>query len=83
MREELGVWFGAKELASWRHLRTYVLPRAQDARPPPNRGGFNMAPRVDGAARVYVCGDHCATPSLNGALRSGREAAEALLADLE
>ena len=80
-RRELAEWFGADEIASWRHLRTYVLARAQDARPPPNRG-FNTPPRVAGARGVYVCGDHCGTPSLNGALRSGRKAAEALLADI-
>jgi predicted NAD/FAD-dependent oxidoreductase len=32
-------------------------------------------------AGLYACGDHLETPSINGALRSGRRAAEALLAD--
>jgi predicted NAD/FAD-dependent oxidoreductase len=30
---------------------------------------------------LYACGDHLETPSINGALRSGRRAAEALLED--
>ena len=79
VRAELARWFGADEVGSWRHLRTYKLPQAQEARPPPNAAGFNRPPRVKPG--VFVCGDHCGTPSLNGALRSGRVAAEALLAD--
>ena len=66
--------------SSWRHLRTYTVKGAQIG-PFLGRQGFNRSPRVDGAAGVYRCGDYCATPSLNGALRSGRVAAEALLAD--
>jgi predicted NAD/FAD-dependent oxidoreductase len=31
---------------------------------------------------LYACGDHREHPSLNGALASGRKAAEAVLADL-
>lgn len=80
VRSELSKWYGADELASWRHLRTYALRCAQEGRPPPNRDGFDRSARV--GAGVYACGDHLATPSLNGALRSGRVAAEALLDDL-
>jgi len=32
--------------------------------------------------RLYACVDHQVHPSLNGALRSGRQAAEAVVADL-
>ena len=60
---------------------TYALPFAQESRPPPNgESGFTQPARL--GERLYACGDHLATPSLNGALRSGRLAAEALLADL-
>ena len=98
VRTELMAWFGAEEIdqgrggVGWRHLRTYVIDCAQEARPPLGRvgrrassggDGFNRPPRVQGVSGVYVCGDHAATPSLNGALRSGRLAAEAVLADLE
>lgn len=31
--------------------------------------------------RLYVCGDHRDTATLDGALKSGRRAAEALIAD--
>jgi predicted NAD/FAD-dependent oxidoreductase len=33
------------------------------------------------AEGLYACGDHREHPSLNGALASGRRAAEAVLAD--
>ena len=81
VRAELGHWFSAEEVAGWKHLRTYRIPNAQESRPPgTNANGFNREPRI--APGVYLCGDHCATPSLNGALRSGRAAAEAILKDL-
>ena len=79
VRSELSQWFGDAEVTSWRHLRTYALSCAQEGRPPPNAAGFDRDARLGGG--VYACGDHLATPSLNGALRSGRLAAEALLAD--
>ena len=81
VRAELAGWFGAEEVDAWRHLRTYVVRGAQLARPPPNVGGFNRKPRCEGVPGVYLCGDHASTPSLNGALRAGRVAAEAVLDD--
>jgi predicted NAD/FAD-dependent oxidoreductase len=33
-------------------------------------------------AGLYAAGDYLETPSINGALRSGRRAAEAVVADL-
>ena len=76
VRTELSEWFGSAEVATWRHLRTYTIRGAQIG-PFLGRGGFNSDPRV--SRGVYRCGDYCASPSLNGALRSGRVAAEALL----
>ena len=70
--------FGSAEVATWRHLRTYTIHGAQIG-PFLGRGGFNSEPRA--SRGVYRCGDYCASPSLNGALRSGRVAAEALLED--
>lgn len=73
MRRELTRWFGA-EVAGWRHLRTYHLDQAlpvfdQENRPEPLQVG-------DG---FWRCGDGMAYPSLNGALRSGREVGQSLL----
>ena len=85
--EELGQWFGPAEVATWRHLRTYVVPFAQPGQSPPTR--LERPVRVDGqssgassATRLYVCGDHVEAATLDGALRSGRRAAEAVLEDL-
>jgi len=73
---QLRGWFGTV-VSEWRHLRTYRIPRALPAYPV---GGFEPLPaRL--AAGLYACGDHREHPSLNGALRSGRLAAEAVLAD--
>lgn len=74
---QLGGWFG-QVVRRWRHLRSYVIPNALPAYPV----GWTFArdPRVESG--LYACGDHRAHPSLNGALASGRRAAEAVLADL-
>ena len=79
---ELGQWFGP-QVASWRHLRTYVVPFAQPGQSPPTR--LERPVRVDsgsGVTRLYVCGDHVEAATLDGALRSGRRAAEAVLEDM-
>jgi hypothetical protein len=73
---QLRGWFGAV-VSEWRHLRTYRIPRALPAYPV---GGLGPLPaRL--AEGLYACGDHREHPSLNGALRSGRVAAEAVLAN--
>jgi len=78
VRRELGEWFG-REVEDWRLLRIYWIREAQEARP---AGPWAREPRVAPARLgVYACGDYCATPSLNGALKSGRLAAEAVLRD--
>ena len=73
---QLRGWFGSG-VTEWRHLRTYRIPRALPAYPV---GGFGT-PSVRLASGLYACGDHREHPSLNGALASGRRAAEAVLAD--
>ena len=64
-------------ITEWQHLRTYRIPRALPAYPV---GGYAQ-PSVRLASGLYACGDHREHPSLNGALASGRRAAEAVLAD--
>ena len=73
---QLRGWFGSG-VTDWRHLRSYRIPRALPSYPV---GGFG-APSVRLADGLYACGDHREHPSLNGALASGRRAAEAVLAD--
>ena len=77
VRRQLASWFGAT-VREWRVLGTYAIPRALPAYPV---GATLELPVRIGPGR-YACGDHRLHPSLNGALRSGRLAAEAVLADL-
>ncbi len=74
LRDQLRGWFGSA-VADWRHLRTYRIPRALPAYPV--GGSLEQPTRV--APGLYACGDHREHPSLNGALASGRKAAEAVL----
>ncbi|WP_208722924.1 NAD(P)/FAD-dependent oxidoreductase [Corallococcus llansteffanensis] len=80
VREQLTEWFGAAAVSAWRHLRTYVLPEALPAQPPSALVEPHRAVRL--AAGLYVCGDHRENASVDGALTSGRRAAEAVLLDL-
>ncbi|MCK2219371.1 FAD-dependent oxidoreductase [Actinomadura sp. ATCC 31491] len=76
VRERLTQIYG--DTSSWEHLATYVVPAALPAMPPPHP----LRSPVRMRAGLYVCGDHRDTGSLQGALVSGRRAAEAVLADL-
>lgn len=72
-------WFGPS-VEAWRHLRTYVIDRALPRFGPP--AVAYLRPDARAGAGLYVCGDHTAHPSLQAALASGRQAAEAVLRDL-
>uniref|UniRef100_A0A7N0VM44 Amine oxidase domain-containing protein n=1 Tax=Kalanchoe fedtschenkoi TaxID=63787 RepID=A0A7N0VM44_KALFE len=74
---ELSEWFGGEIVRSWTHLRTYRIPYAQPNQCPPT--DLRKNPRV--RKGVYACGDHMTSATFNGAMVSGREAAEALLKD--
>ncbi len=75
MREQLSSWFG-KAVFGWEYLRAYRLPRAVPRISLP----AVKPPSLElGGTRVFRCGDYLETPSINGALGSGRRAAEALL----
>ncbi|QMU77143.1 FAD-dependent oxidoreductase [Streptacidiphilus sp. PB12-B1b] len=62
----------------WQHLRTYVVEDALPAMPAPHP--LIRRTRLGGGR--YVCGDHRATGSVQGALASGTRAAREVLADL-
>jgi phytoene dehydrogenase-like protein len=62
----------------WELLDAYAIPRAL----PVLRAGQSLARPVRLGPGRYVCGDHRDTPSIQGALVSGRRAARAVLADL-
>ncbi len=73
---QLRGWFGSV-VGDWSHVRSYRIPRALPSYPV---GGFGRKPALL-AAGLFACGDHREHPSLNGALASGRRAAESVLAD--
>lgn len=79
VRRQLHDWFG-EQVGTWRHLRTDCIIQAL---PPLS---FLTVQNGEGQPRLrrglYHCGDYCASGTLDGALRSGRHAAEAILADV-
>lgn len=78
-RAQMSRWFGADQVQTWRTLRIthvpYSLPRSV-----PRPDTLDAAVRL--GPGIYGAGDYLETPSINGALRSGRRAAEVLLGDL-
>ncbi len=75
VQPQLRQWWGT-QVDQWRVLRTDVIHHAQPDSQPPLR----PKQRVSLGEGLYVCGDHRDTPSIQGALFSGRRTAEAVLA---
>lgn len=72
-------WYG-RQVAEWRLLRVCRVRRALPDQSPPHYRTLEKSPVARGG--VFVCGDRLDTASINGAARSGRRAAEAVLRDL-
>ncbi|MFM8702796.1 MAG: FAD-dependent oxidoreductase, partial [Planctomycetia bacterium] len=70
--------FVGQSAHAWRHLKTGRLDHALPDESPAARRGRPAGAAV--APGLFVCGDHCTTASINGALASGRACAEAVLA---
>ncbi|RWR84046.1 phytoene dehydrogenase, chloroplastic/chromoplastic [Cinnamomum micranthum f. kanehirae] len=77
---ELSGWFGGSVVELWRHLRTYRIGFAQPNQSPPTDIAKRSS-RIEPG--VYVCGDYWSSATFDGALVSGRRAAEAVLEDRE
>ncbi len=79
VRKQLTEWFGP-QVQNWRFIRSYRIHHAQPRQGP----GFDMSirhgPRL--SEGLYLCGDHLQFASIEGALVSGRTAAEAILEDI-
>lgn len=78
VESQLADWFGARVVERWRLLYSYRIDHALPSFPP---GRF--APESNPAEvrpGVFRCGDHLESPSIQGALLSGRRAAEAVQA---
>lgn len=76
MRSRLTEIYG--DTADWRLIASYQVEAALPAMPPP----LPLRRPVRLRPGRYGCGDHRDTGSIQGALVSGRRAAEAVLADL-
>jgi len=76
VRAELATWFG-DEVKAWRRLAVHRIPAALPAFEAPTGASVEKPPQV--RPGVFVAGDHRETPSLQGAMASGRRAAEAVL----
>ncbi len=89
IRSQLVGWFGPNA-KSWRHLRTDWIPDALPEQTPVSGGirhesGLIQSGLIQSGqtqAGLYVCGDHCESASINGALASGRFTAEAIAAEV-
>jgi len=75
---ELREWFGP-EVDDWRHLRTYHISHSLPSQKAGTRHLEAVCARLEDDGRI-VCGDHLTTSSINGAMASGRVAAELILA---
>lgn len=79
VRAELRDWFGV-QVEDWRPLRHYVIRRALPSLVVPGNSLQSGSARL--GEGLYQCGDYLETPSINGAMASGRKAAEAILHDI-
>ncbi len=79
VRGQLGRWFGAA-VREWRLLRIDRIANALPRLEPGSAAPVERPPRIEaeGGGDLFVCGDHRAMPSLQGAMVSGRHAAEAV-----
>ena len=77
IRDQAAGWFG-EQSRRWRPLATVAVAQALPDESPAARRLRPISPRL--ADGLYVCGDHCSSASINGAMVSGRRAAEAVLA---
>ena len=69
-------WFGP-EVDAWRHLKTLEIDYALPVMSPTSQEPLKRQAMI--GDDVFICGDHCDTASINGAMASGRRAAEAII----
>ena len=78
VREECQTWYGT-EVEEWRHLRTDRIRKALPVLEPEKGVGHQGLVEVREGGKVVICGDHVASPSIEGAIRSGLRAAAVVL----
>jgi phytoene dehydrogenase-like protein len=78
-REALASWYPERDVSGLDLLATDRIPFAQFAQPPGSHAGLPDADEPAGS--VFLAGDYTRWSSIQGALESGRRAAEAVTAD--
>ncbi len=79
VQEQMTSWFGP-QVRTWEHLRTYHIQHALPEQEPPAL--LDPQRPVKLGPRLFICGDHRENASIDGAMVSGRRAAEAVLHEL-
>lgn len=79
VRRQLRDWFGS-QVDQWALLQTCIIRNALPFRPVQHSEATVSACKI--ADGFYRCGDYCETASIQGAMLSGRKAAEAIVLDL-
>jgi len=77
VRAQLRKWWGP-QVDQWKVLRTDLIAHGQPDHQPP----FHPKQRQVLGDGLFVCGDHVDTPSLQGAMFSGRRCGSAVLASM-
>ncbi|RCU46202.1 FAD-dependent oxidoreductase [Haloplanus salinus] len=81
VRDALAAWYPERLFGGLEAVHTERIEFAQFAQPP---GVHDDLPDIrDPNGPVYLAGDYTTWSSIQGAMRSGREAAEAVVADLD
>lgn len=80
VQKELRGWFG-EALDTWRFLKAYTIHKALPRLTIPENT-LTQAPARLGDG-IFHCGDYLDTPSINGAMATGRRAAQAILESLK
>ncbi len=73
VRRQLQDWFGP-QAKDWQHLHTSTITAAQPKQIVPFPNPYAFQTHIQKG--IFVCGDYCATGTIDGALFSGRRAAE-------
>ncbi|HEY9776647.1 MAG TPA: NAD(P)/FAD-dependent oxidoreductase [Planktothrix sp.] len=81
VREQMGQWFGHELVSQWRYLKLYRINKALPVQAPGSRDHQGHSARV--RPGIYRCGDYTGIASINGALDSGRHAADLVLEELK
>jgi phytoene dehydrogenase-like protein len=73
VRRQLQDWFGA-QAKDWQHIQTYTINAAQPRQVVPFPNPYAFQSHLQNG--IFVCGDFCTTGTIDGAIFSGRRAAQ-------